>query len=225
MIGRLRAKLTYSKVIATLCLFLALSGGTAVALKGRNTVNSGDIKDGAVKGKDIRDGTIETLDIGQGEVGAADRAPVPATRVSHPHDAGPPCAGGQPIPAETDRPLLFAVEEFDPEATHVNDPRCENPRRSVITAPLSGVYEVGAGVEWPADGSGTRALTARVNGVRPIAAERTDAAGGEPTTQAVQTVVRLRRGDFVQAVVHRTGAGTLTVDGPGSYLSLAWLGP
>jgi len=36
---RLRSHLTYANVISTLCLFLVLGGGSAVALSGQNTVN------------------------------------------------------------------------------------------------------------------------------------------------------------------------------------------
>ena len=52
---RIRRHLTYADVISTLCLFLLVSGGTAVALNGSNTVFSDDIVDGAVKTQDISD--------------------------------------------------------------------------------------------------------------------------------------------------------------------------
>lgn len=47
---RLRGKLTYSNVISTLCLFLLLGGGTALAAGrlGKETVGSGQLKAGAV---------------------------------------------------------------------------------------------------------------------------------------------------------------------------------
>jgi hypothetical protein len=44
--------LSYSNVVASIALFVAL-GGSAVALEGQNSVNSGDIKNGAVKTEDI----------------------------------------------------------------------------------------------------------------------------------------------------------------------------
>jgi hypothetical protein len=43
--SRIRRRSTYSNVISTLCLFLLLGGGTAVALKGHNTVRNDDVKD------------------------------------------------------------------------------------------------------------------------------------------------------------------------------------
>jgi hypothetical protein len=224
VIPRLRDKLTYSNVVACLCLFVALSGGTAVALKGTNRVNSRDIVDNSVKGRDVRDGDIGSIEIGNGEIGPVDRASAPGARVSQPHD-GPNCSGGQSIADAADEALLFSAEEFDQEGTHVSDPNCVNPVRSRLTAPLAGLYEIGAGVEWPSNNTGTRALSVRKNGVTALATERTDAVNGATTVQTVQTLARLGDGEFVEAVVRKTGGGSLTVSGPQAYLSLAWLGP
>ena len=45
-------------------LVLAMSG-TAGALTGKNTVGSGDIKNGHVRSEDIRDGAVTSQDIGR----------------------------------------------------------------------------------------------------------------------------------------------------------------
>jgi hypothetical protein len=58
MLARLRDRLTYANVIATLALFLVLTGGTAVALNGVNTVDSGDIINGQVRGADVNESTL-----------------------------------------------------------------------------------------------------------------------------------------------------------------------
>src|ERR671918_514763 len=224
MIARARQRLTYANVVASLCLFLVVSGGTAVALKGTNRVNSRDIVDGAVNGRDIRNGEIGTIEIGNREIAPVDRAPVPAGRVSQPHGA-PGCEGGQSVSDATAEPLLFAVEEFDQDATHVSDPGCVNPNRSRLTAPLAGLYVIDATVEWPASNAGTRTLSVRENGLTSLASDRTDAVDGAATVQSVQTLDRLEQGAFIQAVVRKTGGGSLTIDGPESYLSIAWLGP
>jgi hypothetical protein len=47
-------------VVGVIALIAALSG-TAIALPGKNTVDSGDIKKGAVKTSDIARGTVQTL--------------------------------------------------------------------------------------------------------------------------------------------------------------------
>jgi len=55
---RIRGRLTYANVIATLALFLVLSGGTAVALEGSNTVFSDDIVNDQVFSGDVRNDTL-----------------------------------------------------------------------------------------------------------------------------------------------------------------------
>ena len=78
----IRSHLTYANVMATLAVFLVLSGGTAIALDGSNTVFSDDIVDGEVKAPDlagnsvrtgkIQDGQVTTLDLGDNQVGSVD---------------------------------------------------------------------------------------------------------------------------------------------------------
>lgn len=55
---RIRAHLTYANVISTIALFLVLTGGTAVALSGSNTVFSDDIVDNEVRTADVRNDTL-----------------------------------------------------------------------------------------------------------------------------------------------------------------------
>ena len=72
-------------VIACLALFFAVAGGSAIALNGRNTVDSGDIKRKAVKTSDLANNAVTTRkikanavrsgDIRNGQVGRADLAP------------------------------------------------------------------------------------------------------------------------------------------------------
>jgi hypothetical protein len=50
---RIRQHLTYANVLSSLALFLVLSGGTAVALTGSNTVFSDDIVNEEVKPVDL----------------------------------------------------------------------------------------------------------------------------------------------------------------------------
>ena len=57
----LRSKLTYANVISTLCLFLVLGGGAAVAAGqlGPNSVGTQQIKNAAVTGPKIKRASIE----------------------------------------------------------------------------------------------------------------------------------------------------------------------
>jgi hypothetical protein len=50
---RIRRHLTFANVASALALFIALSGGTAIALSGSNTVFSDDLVDGQVKSPDL----------------------------------------------------------------------------------------------------------------------------------------------------------------------------
>ncbi len=72
--GRIRRHLTYSNVMVTILAFIVLTGGTAVALNGANTVQSDDLGPGAqvkapdvaanaVNGSDILDNQVSTLDV------------------------------------------------------------------------------------------------------------------------------------------------------------------
>ncbi len=55
---RIRCRLTYSNVISTLALFLAVAGGSAVAATTlpRNSVTSATVKDNSLTSKDLMDG-------------------------------------------------------------------------------------------------------------------------------------------------------------------------
>lgn len=53
-LAHIRSRLTYANIVSSLCLFLVLGGGTAVALSGSNTVFSDDIRNGEVKRADVR---------------------------------------------------------------------------------------------------------------------------------------------------------------------------
>ncbi|HKH14785.1 MAG TPA: hypothetical protein VKA47_09040 [Solirubrobacterales bacterium] len=64
---RIRSHLTYANVMATIAVFLVLSGGTAVALTGTNTVFTDDIVNDQVKSADVRND-----DLAKGGLGALD---------------------------------------------------------------------------------------------------------------------------------------------------------
>jgi hypothetical protein len=57
--------------VAFVALLAALSG-TAIALPGKNSVDSGDIKNNTIRGKDIRNGSVAGKDVKNGSVKSAD---------------------------------------------------------------------------------------------------------------------------------------------------------
>ena len=89
---RLRAKLTYANVTATLALVLALGGGTAWAASkirtrhlgfhavtspkiDTNAVTASKIRNGTVGTADVKDGALDASDVKDGSLGVADLAP------------------------------------------------------------------------------------------------------------------------------------------------------
>ena len=82
---RIRSHVTYANVTATLALFLVLSGGTAAALSGSNSVFSDDIANdtfssptegvGGLVAADLRSGSVGTSEVANGSIASADLAP------------------------------------------------------------------------------------------------------------------------------------------------------
>jgi hypothetical protein len=78
-----RRHLTYANVISTLCLFLLLGGGTAVALNGSNTVFTDDVANdtqpasggnpaGGLVATDLRAGSVGTSEVANGSLNDED---------------------------------------------------------------------------------------------------------------------------------------------------------
>ena len=72
--SRIRSRLTYANVVASLALFLVLSGGTAVALTGSNTVFSDDIVDGQVRSSDVHNDSLTGADVNEPSLGPVPQA-------------------------------------------------------------------------------------------------------------------------------------------------------
>jgi hypothetical protein len=50
---RIQRHVTYANVVATLALLVAVGGGSAMALSGKNSVRSDDVKNGQITSKDL----------------------------------------------------------------------------------------------------------------------------------------------------------------------------
>ena len=74
MFAALRRRATYANVVATIGLILAVGGGSAYALQGRNTVFSNDIAPDAVKGADAKEASFKTPRVYEVTIGAASMA-------------------------------------------------------------------------------------------------------------------------------------------------------
>ncbi|HEX5955844.1 MAG TPA: hypothetical protein VFY37_07910 [Solirubrobacterales bacterium] len=68
----MRPRITYANVVSTLALLLVVTGGTAYALDGSNTVFTDDLVNGDVTVADIGRGAVATDEIANNQVKAAD---------------------------------------------------------------------------------------------------------------------------------------------------------
>jgi hypothetical protein len=75
MLTRLRKRLSYANVIASLALFIALGGVSyAATIAPKNSVRSSSIKNGQVKTADLANNAVTSAKIKNGQVAAADMA-------------------------------------------------------------------------------------------------------------------------------------------------------
>jgi hypothetical protein len=235
---KLRSHMTYANVMATIAVFVAL-GGTAIAT--HETILSSDIVNGEVKtpdlanlgvtnaklgadavstakvfnnnlrGVDLLDGTVATADLATRAVTPAKVGTVPAAKAEK--------TSGQTVPTSTNTPLTFESESFDTAALHNNTTSNENLR-----APISGIYQVSAGVFWDFNTTGTRQLFLFTD-PEVFAATSTEASAPGPR-QSTSGLVKLDAGDVVTAVVFQESNGSRTASAVGeTFLAMHWVGP
>jgi hypothetical protein len=227
-----RSHLTYANVMATLAVFLVLSGGTAVALNGSNTVFSDDIVDNEVRSTDVRNDTLSggglaapdlransvgSSEVTNGSLGTGELShSIPAARVTR--------SSAQSIPDSLNTSLAFDQERYDTAGVHDN-----TTNNSRLTAPVTGIYAVTAQFTWGGSaGPGSRFAGLMKNGSTLIARSQ-ELAGDDD--ENITTQVRLAAGDYVEVLVLQTSGGNLTVAGNGvaqeitPEFSMTWLAP
>jgi len=233
----MRWKPSPSMVVALIALFVALAG-TVSALPRSNTVFSDDIArkqvrtsdlakaavkpgklaSGAVTNAKLADDAVASGAVLNGSLGPQDlSSSIPAVHVTTAND--------QIIPDNTSIPLSFTIERYDTASMHSN-PILGSPSR--LTASVTGIYDVTAGIAWEGDADGTRGITLRRNGATPLAGEAIPAGGTAPVEQMLSTVVRLQSGDYVEVVVIHNAGGDLAVDkaaDSSAEFSMTWLAP
>jgi uncharacterized protein YidB (DUF937 family) len=240
MSGRLGRHIR-SNVIGYVALFLALSTGSAVALRGSNSVFSDDIVNGAVKTQDINDtsgvrsvdvrndtfenGGLQAADLRSDSVGSGEvidgsvgtselSSAIPAARVTNSADESTIHSLGESLPFDTER--------YDTADVHAT----ENSSR--LTAPVKGIYAVSASVVWSSDPDGTRFVGLRKNGDTWIAMQTQPAVAGNPTDQEVSHQLLLQTGDYVEVRAHQSSGGPLTVvkfNATSPEFAMTWLAP
>ena len=63
MIDRFRSRFSSAHLVAGAALLFAVGGGSAVALKGVNSVNSGDVRNNSLRGADVQRNSLKGADI------------------------------------------------------------------------------------------------------------------------------------------------------------------
>jgi hypothetical protein len=102
--------------------------------------------------------------------------------------------------------LTFDSENYDTGNFHSTT---TNTGR--LTAPVPGLYLIGASVEFASNATGYRELDLRVNGSTFIAADRMPAASGGAHIMSTQRVYQLDAGDYVETGVIQVSGGALNV--------------
>src|SRR6266508_1237762 len=70
MLTRLRGRLTYANVVATMALFIALGGSSYAAL----SISGRDVRDGSLTGRDIKRNSLTGRQIREARLGTVRRA-------------------------------------------------------------------------------------------------------------------------------------------------------
>jgi hypothetical protein len=69
MVTKLRGRVTYANVVATLALFIALGGTSVAAVQlGRNSVKAKQIAPGAVGTSEVKNGGLKAVDFAKGQL-------------------------------------------------------------------------------------------------------------------------------------------------------------
>jgi hypothetical protein len=122
----------------------------------------------------------------------------------------------------TEQKLTFNQERWDIRGMH--DPSTNSER---ITAVRTGVYLVGAHVEWAANATGDRWLTIKHTDSASTVIVAEDAkpaiAVANPTPHSICTTVELAVGDYVELFVNQTSTAALNVLATSEYSPELWV--
>jgi len=149
-----------------------------------------------------------------GCVSRADLGPVPAARVW--------ASSCQVSNSNLGQTLAYDNEDFDTANIHST-----TSNTSRLTAPVSGIYEVSAGMFWPNPGTSERGLHIVFDGSKNIDITDEQPSGGALLAQTVDTLYKFNAGDYATILVYQGTAGTLEACGDDSFAwaSMHWVSP
>lgn len=120
--------------------------------------------------------------------------------------------------------LTFDTETHDTGGMHSTS---SNTSRITIPTGGSGMYLIGAGVEFAANATGTRDLNLRINGTTVIATSRATAASGTSATRLMtNTIYPLNAGDYIEAQINQSSGGNLNINATSEFTPIfyaCWL--
>jgi hypothetical protein len=281
MFGRLRELLTYANVVATIAVFLALTGSALGAViitsnsqvaqgtisghkppTGKHpniisgslnatdlasnavtnakiaafAVTSGKLQGGAVTNGKLANGAVTNPKIGTQAIddrtiqfGAVTNGDLADSAVSTGKIGVIPQAraeftGAQGIGNNTFTPLCFDTTVFDNDNVWGAGLTCgATGSRTKLIAPVAGVYEVNASVQWDNNSTGVRVLRITKNASSDLVTDQRTAAAF--TANSTSTLTKLAAGDFVQALVLQNSGGSLDALGSSTTsFSMTWVG-
>lgn len=151
------------------------------------SVGTVELADNSVVGSKIPDLGVGGGKLGEGSVAPSKLAVQPAARVTR--------TANQSIAGSAQVLVNWTSEVFDTQAMHNNS--VNNTR---LTAPIDGIYDVSANIDWAAhNDAGPRLITLVKNGSSGIAAK-----GGNPISptstyaQDVTATVSMQKGDYIE---------------------------
>jgi hypothetical protein len=277
MLSKLRSHLTYANVIASIALFLVLTGAGAIAATNicppsTPCVNTDDIINGQVTNPDLGTSAVTAPKIGTAAVtnaklgtaavtdvklgtsavtapkiatsavtntklgtAAVSNAKLAAGAVTPAKFGTIPGAraektSGQSIP-NSDPENPFIILSFESASFDIGGPLHNTTNNDRLTAPITGMYQLSAGVDWADNSTGERVLflaAGPTTGLDLVADSTTKASAHAlfGTLQSVSSLVRLAAGDIAAVFVNQDSGSSQTVQpGNGTFLAMHWVGP
>ena len=110
------------------------------------------------------------------------------------------------------------------QATFDNDQAFDS-QGETLKAPISGIYQVDAGIEWASNGVGSRFVGLQVDSACCLAATWVPATTGTgPTIESTSDLLRLQAGQHVYVVGIQDSGSSLQIDNSqGTFLAMHWV--
>jgi hypothetical protein len=246
MLSRALMRHISSNLIAYLALFMALGGSAYAAMSiPANSVGTKQLRGGAVTMKKIARGTQLALRGQRGPAGLT--GPQGATGPEGPATghAGGDLTGNYPDPTIAAGAVTPSTIGMIPaaRATIGTDYPRDSGNQAIVgmlnlefenatmfdhgalKAPIAGIYQIDAGIEWAANGSGNRFLAIEAGNTCCFAAAWVPAASGDLTIESTSDLLRLSAGEDVYVVASQDSGSSLRIDNSqASFLAMHWVG-